>query len=95
MTIMKVSKSKLMFFENDDEFLNFCLSPDLEIKKDENTGLFYHDYPFSENYISSLEEDKCFIIKDPNSLIVKRGCVCKGLITKPVENLYMICDNEH
>ena len=67
----------------------------VEIKKDENTGLFYHDYPFSENYISSLEEDKCFIIKDPNSLIVKRGCVCKGLITKPVENLYMICDNEH
>lgn len=87
---MKMSTKDLMFFDTDDQFLAFCLSETPTIKYVDSIDRYSHDYNYTQGYLDAIKANKGFIIRDPKSLITKRGCVCRGLITKPVENLYML-----
>lgn len=84
---MEITKDNILLFANDDEFTNFCLCPDLTFKRSDVSGVLYHDYDYTEQYNNALAENKFFVIMDKNSLVYKRGCVCKGIINKPIENV--------
>ena len=83
---MKTENNK-MYFVNDDEFTDFCLCKDYEVFHDDITNLDYYDFPYTYAYDDAVKNNMVFIIEDPNSKITKRGCVCRGFITKKVSNL--------
>ena len=78
----------LHVFANDDDFTNWTLNAEPTFYTDETTGLSYYDYEYTQAYKDAVEAGKGFLIEDPNSCVCKRGCVCKGVINKPVQNLY-------
>lgn len=84
---MKIDKEhKIIEFNNDDEFTNWALAPSYTtIVNDLGNRCF--DVLYTDAYLNAVKEDYIFDIKDEDSLIVKRGCVSRGIITKPVENL--------
>lgn len=80
--IITQPKDNILYFESDEEFTDFCIAPYAEIKKSEN-GNLYVAGDYSDEYKKSIEQDKKFIIKDENSQVYKRQCVCKRV---PVYN---------
>ena len=89
--MLKVKNPNKIFFDNDDEFYEFCVNQRLNVVEEKNpeTGEteYYTDFKFNQCYIDALAENKTFVIKDKNSQILKRGYVSYRTITKPVENL--------
>lgn len=85
---MKKLKDNRMFFKNDDEFINFCLKSDPTIYHNDEYNFRYFDYDFTDEYNNAINNGINFIINDPNSLVFKRKAVNKGLITKPIQNLF-------
>lgn len=75
----------IMYFDTDDEFTDFCLNSNPTIIATD-TGTFY-DYDFTPMYNDAIANGVQFMINDDKSKVKKRGCVCRGLITKRVENL--------
>ena len=71
-----IEKDYLLYFESDDEFADFCVAPYAEIVMLEDGTLTYRGN-YSEMYLNSLQEDRSFVIKDKNSKVYKRRCVCK------------------
>lgn len=85
---MEIKKENLMVFANDDEFTNFAIEGEPTFARDEMTGLLWHDYDYTPEYKKAISENKAFLIMDKTSSVCKRGCVCRGLVNKPVENVY-------
>lgn len=98
----------VIYFDNDDDFYNFCVEPSIIYKNDETCPYSYYDFNLTSGYNDALNNCKCFIIKDKNSNIYKNQCVSYKSISKPINNLkcmsydkilkkkypeYMICDN--
>jgi hypothetical protein len=78
-------EDKDLFFENDDEFYEFAVVPALIFKKE--GGTTFTDFDFTDSYYDAINENRFFYIKDPKSLIAKRGALSYKTITKPVQNL--------
>lgn len=87
--IKKLHVKDLMFFDNDDQFIDYCLSSSPTIFNDDD-GIPYYDYEFNKHYVDWVNSGKGFVIRDPKSLVFKRGCVYRGMITKPIRNVYTI-----
>jgi len=75
-TKIKPSTDDILFFESDEEFTDFCIAPYAEIKEGKN-GTLYVAGDYSNEYKKCIEEGKTFIIKDEDSQVFKRQCVCK------------------
>jgi hypothetical protein len=68
-------KDNIVFFESDDEFTDFCVAPFAKVKTDEN-GSSYYEGDYSDMYKEYLQQGLIFMIKDENSVVCKRQCVC-------------------
>lgn len=74
-------KSNILFFENDDEFADFCIAPYAIVKRSER-GYLYYEGEFSEMYFKAIEEGKKFVIKDEDSKVYKRSSVSGRVFAK-------------
>ena len=97
-------KDNVIFFESDDEFTDFCVAPYAIVKTSES-GNPYWAGEYSEMYKKYLQQGMIFKIKDEDSVVCKRQCVCKRVplqmedgtllrsrdvpVQLPVENLEM------
>jgi len=79
--------SQDIYFKDDDEFYNFCVIPNLVVRKMEDPDVYYSDFDFSDAYKNAINSDRNFVIMDENSKIFKHGAVSVGPITKKVQNL--------
>lgn len=89
---------KIMYFDSDDDFYNFCVVPKLEIIEyiDRNGDVAYHtDFNLSNKYYDAIKNGMKFIIKDEDSQIYKHGAVSYRTITKPIENLEEYWEDEY
>ena len=75
----------LIIFENDDEFFDWCVNPNLVFKKSES-GVTYFTWEFTSEYLNALNEGRIFTIKD-SDCICKRQAISFHTVTKEVENL--------
>lgn len=79
--------SNKMYFDSDDHFYNFAVTPILKVKYD-NAGVpVTYDWDFTKMYNDAVKKGVKFVIKDPKSQIFKRKAVTYNIITKPVDNL--------
>ena len=69
-------KDNIVFFESDDEFTDFCVAPFAKVKTDED-GQSYYKGDYSDMYKEYLQQGMIFMIKDEDSVVCKRQCVCK------------------
>ena len=89
---MLIAKNKIIFFDNDDQFIDYCFKKTPSFYTSDK-GNSYYDYDYTDDYKHWISLGNGFVIKDPKSLVCKRGCVNRGVVTKAVDNLYMINDD--
>lgn len=80
-------KQVIRYFDNDDDFYNYCVDPRIVPMKDEEEDFYYTTFNFTPQYISDVNDGVKFIIKDVDSKIFKRQVVSLGLMNKRVQNL--------
>lgn len=81
-------ENNIIFFDNDNDFYEFCVEPKVFPAKDEHLqDLGYIDFNLSAAYQDAVTAGKSFMIKDINSQIYKKGCVSYRTISKPIKNL--------
>ena len=80
----------VIYFDNDDEFYDYCVEPKLItipfVDKNGDTR-YYTDFNFTNAYNNDVKDGKIFIIKDENSQIYKHKAVSYRTITKEISNL--------
>lgn len=77
-------ENKILYFKNDDEFTNFCLSPDPVFSYGKDMNTLFYNYEFSKHFMYYVKNGHKFKIEDPKSKVRKRQCVCRGVVTKPL-----------
>lgn len=80
-------KNDIMYFDNDNEFVDFCIDPDIVLHKNDQYNLFYYDIQFTPEYLKCVKDGKKFCIRDQKSKVCKHKGVTYKLVFKPVENL--------
>lgn len=91
--MLKIKKTnpQIMYFDNDDDFYNFCVNPKLFARELSVTNngekLYSYDFDYTDAYKKALSDNKLFVIKDEDSQIYKHKAVSYRTITKPVKNL--------
>ena len=86
LNFLKKKTPVIRYFENDDDFYNYCVDPRIvPMKSDE--GFYYTTFNFTPQYLSDVDNGVVFIIKDVNSKIFKHKTVSVGLMNKRVQNL--------
>ena len=83
---LKGKQPIIRYFDNDDEFYNYCVDPRIIPVKSED-GIYYTTFNFTPQYLSDVNHGVKFIIKDVNSIIFKHKAVSVGLMNKRVQNL--------
>ena len=80
----------IMYFDNDDEFYQFCVNPEIitspYTRVDGTTG-YIADWDFSQGYKDAIDKGIHFIIKDEDSSIYKHGAITHRVNTKKIQNL--------
>ena len=71
----------IMIFDSDEEFSSFCIEPYGQIIRDEKIGISYSGV-YSEEYKKCIAEGRKFTIKDDDSKVLKRNCVCERVPIK-------------
>ena len=69
-------KDNIKYFNSDAEFEDFCVAPYAVIKETES-GALYYTGEYSEEYLACIENGMKFVIRDEDSVVYKRQCVCK------------------
>lgn len=93
LNFLKKKTPVIRYFENDDDFYNYCVDPRIvPMKSDE--GFYYTTFNFTPQYISDVDNGVKFVIKDVNSKIFKHKVVCVGLMNKRVQNLEQYFDED-
>ena len=77
-----IEKKGIIYFDSDAEFEDWAVAPYATIKYIENSNIPYTSGDFSNEYKAAIEEGKRFVIKDEDSVVCKRGCVCKRVPLK-------------
>ena len=83
---LKKNHAVKRYFENDDEFYNYCVDPRIIPMKSEE-GYCYTTFNFTPQYTIDVNNGVKFIIKDANSKIFTHQAVCVGIMNKRVQNL--------
>ena len=81
---------KVIYFDNDEEFYQFCVAPNLKAKEyeeEDGTIGYFADFDFTQGYKDAVKAGKRFVIRDEDSQIFKHGCVSYRTISKKVDNL--------
>jgi len=81
-----LQEGKNIFFDNDDEFYQFCVVPQINIVD----GVMTFD--LSSAYYNAVNNGCKFIIKDEDSSIFKHQAVSYRTLTQPVKNLVQYFD---
>ena len=76
---------KIIVFENDKDFEEFAIDPQVKIVVDGDRE--YFDWFFTPEYNTEVANGTVFYIKDSKSKIVTRGACTFNIISKPVENV--------
>ena len=93
LNFLKKKTPVIRYFENDDDFYNYCVDPRIvPMKSDE--GFYYTTFNFTPQYISDVASGVKFVIKDVNSKIFKHKAVCVGIMNKRVQNLEQYFDED-
>lgn len=71
-----VYNESVRYFASDQEFEDFCVTPYAEIRETDG-GVMYVSGNYSKEYLECLEAGVKFIIRDVDSVVYKRQCVCK------------------
>lgn len=74
-----------IYFDSDDEFMDFALDRRLVIREGEHCK--YTDFNFTSTYQKEVDNGTRFCIKDENSQIEKRQAISYLSNTKYVDNL--------
>ena len=77
-----IEKTRIIYFDSDAEFEDWAVAPYATIKHIENSNIPYTSGDFSNEYKAAIEEGKRFVIKDEDSVVCERGCVCKRVPLK-------------
>lgn len=77
-----IEKEGIIYFDSDAEFEDWAVAPYAIIKYIKNSNIPYTSGDFSNEYKAAIEEGKRFVIKDEDSVVCKRGCVCKRVPLK-------------
>ena len=80
-------KDNIVFFESDEEFTDFCVAPYARLKDED--GVVYYKGEYSEMYKKYLQQGMIFMIKDEDSVVCKRQCVCKRVPVIADEGLHV------
>lgn len=78
-------KDNIIYFDSDDEFLDFCVVQAPVIREGKHGK--YIDFDLTSTYKNELEKGTRFCIKDEDSIITKRGMVSYRTESKEVQNL--------
>lgn len=70
-----------IYFNSDNEFTDFCVRPYATVVYPQ-TGRPYIEVDYSDEYKRCLSQEKTFVIKDEDSVVYKRQCVCKRVLVK-------------
>ena len=73
-----IEKKGIIYFDSDTEFEDWTVAP----YATKNRNIPYTSGDLSNEYKAAIEEGKRFVIKDEDSVVCKRGCVCKRV---PIE----------
>lgn len=76
----------IIAFNNDQEFMDYCICPNVVILRGES-GVLYYDINYTDLYNDAINSGTFFVIKDSNSQICKHNAVSLHSITKPISNL--------
>ena len=77
-----IEKKGIIYFDSDAEFEDWAVAPYATIKYSEKSNTPYTSGDFSNEYKAAIEEGKRFVIKNEDSVVFKRGCVCKRVPLK-------------
>ena len=77
-----IEEERIIYFDSDAEFEDWAVAPYATIKYSENSNTPYTSGDFSNEYKAAIEEGKRFVIKDEDSVVCERGCVCKRVPLK-------------
>ena len=77
-----IEEERIIYFDSDAEFEDWAVAPYATIKYIENSKIPYTSGDFSNEYKAAIKEGKRFVIKDEDSVVCKRGCVCKRVPLK-------------
>ena len=84
------TKDNIIYFDNDNEFYEYCVVPELvpvQYIDSEGNEKYYSDFNLSSQYNNAINNGTRFIIKDEDSQIYKHGCVSYRTISKDIQNL--------
>lgn len=86
-----------IYFDNDQEFTDFCLAPYGVIVHPKDGSSPFFTGVYSDEYNEAIKEGKRFVIKDEDSVVFKHKCVNKlvpiqgtgreATVQMPVKNL--------
>ena len=77
-----IEEERIIYFDSDAEFEDWAVAPYATIKYSEKSNTPYTSGDFSNEYKAAIEEGKRFVIKDEDSVVCERGCVCKRVPLK-------------
>lgn len=66
----------IKYFSSDVEFEDFCVAP-YAVIKETGSGVLYYTGEYSDEYLECIENGTTFVIRDEDSVVYKRQCVCK------------------
>lgn len=73
-----IEKKGIIYFDSDTEFEDWAVAP----YATKNRNIPHTSGDLSNEYKAAIEEGKRFVIKDENSVVYERGCVCKRVPLK-------------
>lgn len=73
-----IEKKGIIYFDSDTEFEDWAVAP----YATKNRNIPYTSGDLSNEYKAAIEEGKRFVIKDEDSVVCERGCVCKRVPLK-------------
>ena len=83
-------ENNIIYFDNDEEFYDFCVSPEPVIKTSSKTGITYFDMDFTDWYKSHVDEDTKIVILDRHSDILYHGGVVTSHTCSKKINAYRV-----
>ncbi len=83
-------ENSIIYFDNDEEFYDLCVSPEPVIKTSTNTSITYFDMDFTVWYKSHVDEATKIVILDDDSTILRRGGVVTYRTCNKIINAYRV-----
>jgi hypothetical protein len=76
---------RIIVFENDEEFEEFAILPNVHVVTDGDRE--YFDWYFTPEYNAEVLNNTLFYMKDRNSKVLRRNACTFNVISKPVKNI--------